>query len=336
MAAIHANPPDEPTATGPVVDGTEASIARERPVTNQPRAAAHAMVVPRKAPQAESRELRSLAHGLAVEATDMERRVKELRRAAQDLQSLLAATNAATHAIEAQLGKQMKAETRHDAMLRAIAVAQATERGRISRELHDGVGQQVATLLLSLQQLQKQLSHQPEATAVLQTLHAQAEQIARQVHDAAWELRPIALDDLGLVRGLASFLEHWQSRTSVSVQFDYAGLGEERMPSPVETTLYWVICEAFHNTVKHAQATHVSVLLQRSNRRVIAIVEDNGVGFDPAVLRGAAHCGHLGLIGMRERLVLVDGELNIESAAGRGTTVIARVPLASSGSKAAR
>jgi signal transduction histidine kinase len=213
-------------------------------------------------------------------------------------------------------------------MMRALVSAQEAERARISRELHDGVGQQVTALLLGLGTLEKDLGHNSPASTVVQSLRAITENIGEEIHDAALELRPTALDDLGLVRALSTFVEDWAARATIGVQFDHGNFGDERVPPHLETTLYRVVCEALHNAARHAKAKVVSVILQRNSGGVTAIVEDNGVGFDVDRTDVSIKRKRLGLVGMRERLALIGGELTIESHPGRGTTVIARVPLA--------
>jgi two-component system CheB/CheR fusion protein len=255
--------------------------------------------------------------GLQNANTTLERRV--LERTAE--------LNISNQALRAEISERERAEAAREEMRRALVLAQEAERGRISRELHDEVGQHVTALLLGLRTLEKDVASNANAVTVVQSLRVITENIGEEIHEVALELRPTALDDLGLVRALSTFLEEWSTRTRIQVQFDHADLGEARLPTHVETTLYRVICEAVHNALKHAKAKAVSVILQRKKDSVIAIVEDDGVGFDATAPSSGAKRKPLGLVGMRERLILVDGELTLESAPGRGTTVIARVPL---------
>ena len=113
----------------------------------------------------------------------------------------------------------------------------------------------------------------------------------------------------------------WAARTGVRAAFHGAGLG--RLPREVETAVYRVVQEALSNAAKHAGAAAVSVAVARPDGHVSVAVEDDGAGFDPA----AAPRGRLGLLGMRERVELVGGELEVESAPGAGTAVLARIPL---------
>ena len=137
----------------------------------------------------------------------------------------------------------------------------------------------------------------------------------------AVELRPSALDDFGLVPAVERLADTFREQSGLQVDLE-SQLGEERLPNEVETTVYRVIQEALTNIVKHADAGRVSILLQRKNSSVVAVVEDDGAGFDPADARADA----LGLAGMRERVSLAGGRLQVESTPGSGTTVVAEVP----------
>jgi signal transduction histidine kinase len=114
-----------------------------------------------------------------------------------------------------------------------------------------------------------------------------------------------------------------REQSGIEIELE-ARLGEDRLPQDAETALYRVIQEAFTNVVKHSGARRVSVILQRVDGVAMAVVEDDGAGFDPLAPRGDA----IGLEGMRERLALVGGRLRIESSSGSGTTLVAEVPAA--------
>jgi signal transduction histidine kinase len=135
--------------------------------------------------------------------------------------------------------------------------AQEEERHRISRELHDQVGQQVTSLALELKAFR---NGDQVAAPRLERLQRTVEKLGREIHEVAMRLRPIALDDLGLSAALQSALEEWSSRAGVEVDFHAAGLETGRLPSEAETALYRVVLEALHNVLKHAGARRVSVL----------------------------------------------------------------------------
>jgi signal transduction histidine kinase len=152
-------------------------------------------------------------------------------------------------------------------------------------------------------------------------------EISRDIHRAAVDLRPTALDDLGLVEALNAYLRQWQNRSGIAVEACFTGLDRDRLPHFVETTAYRIVVELLTNIAKHAGATMVSLTLTRRAELLTVVVEDNGRGFDE---RMALQDGqpHLGLMGIRERLELVGGHLAIESTPRRGTTAFVRIPLA--------
>jgi signal transduction histidine kinase len=151
--------------------------------------------------------------------------------------------------------------------------------------------------------------------------------LCSEVNRLAWEIRPTALDDLGLETAIRHLIETWCER--LNLQFDVRlALNDRRLEPAVETTLYRVLQEAITNIARHAEATRAAVLLEASEKEVSMIVEDNGRGF---AANGAISDDklpkRLGLLGIRERLSLVAGTLEVESAPGRGCTLYIRVPL---------
>ena len=210
-------------------------------------------------------------------------------------------------------------------LLRQIVTAQEAERGRIARELHDEMGQHTAALLLGLNTF-KTASLSPEQNQTLRQLTALVNEVAKQVHQIAFSLRPTALDDMGLTMALHNYVEEWSRWSKLPVQLAITGLDAERLPPELETTLYRFVQEALTNVLRHADgASSVSVLVQKIDGHVSAIVEDNGCGFDA---EAAAHKNkRFGLLGMRERIALAGGTFSLESTPGEGTAVFARLPL---------
>ncbi len=205
--------------------------------------------------------------------------------------------------------------------LRSVVSAQELERKRLARELHDETGQALTSILLGLKELEDAGSGTDvsEATTRLRELVVATLQDVRRL---AVELRPKALDDFGLVPALERLVETFQEQTGVQVIME-PQLGDERLPSEVETALYRIIQEALTNVVKHAQAARVSIVLSRRGDTVSAVFEDDGRGF----VVDASREGGLGLMGMKERLSLLDGRLLVESSEGGGTTLVAEVPV---------
>jgi len=146
---------------------------------------------------------------------------------------------------------------------------------------------------------------------------------ARDVDHLVWELRPTALDDLGLRAALANYIKDWSTRAQMSAELHTTGLLDDRLPSEMETALYRIAQEALTNVAKHSQAKNVEIILERRPDHVLLIVEDDGVGFDPAAT-GTTGQG-FGLVGMHERAGLVGATIEIESSVGQGTTVLVRM-----------
>ncbi len=145
------------------------------------------------------------------------------------------------------------------------------------------------------------------------------------LHRLAADLRPASLDHLGLEAALRQYSRSAGSKFGLAVRFKARGFASERLPTAVETALYRVVQEAMTNVVRHARATRVDVLAERRGDRVMVMIEDDGVGFEPdQVQRG----DHFGLLGLRERAEALGGTLTVESAPGAGTTVVVEVPSA--------
>ena len=161
-------------------------------------------------------------------------------------------------------------------------------------------------------------------------MQALAERIDAEVDFLAWELRPTALDDLGLTAALTNFVKEWSSHYHIPADAHVTGFGSGslRLPPEVETCLYRIAQEALNNVYKHAQAARVSVVLERRDGDAVLVVEDDGVGFDGADVASWQGDRGIGLVGMRERAALLGGSVEFESAPGKGTTIFARVPVA--------
>jgi two-component system, NarL family, sensor histidine kinase DevS len=228
----------------------------------------------------------------------------------------LAETLAARAAIAVDLSERVS----RDAMRRVVE-AQELERRRLARELHDETGQALTSILLGLKPLEQSVGTD-EGRGAVASVRELVVSTLQDVRALAVELRPAALDDFGLVPAVERLTTTFGEQSGLRVDLE-AQLGDARLPSEVETALYRVVQEALTNIVKHAGAGHVSILLARKDGAVVAVIEDDGSGFDPAGTREDA----LGLAGMRERIGLLGGRLQIESTSGDGTTLVAEVPV---------
>ena len=228
----------------------------------------------------------------------------------------LAETFAARAALAVDLSERIARDS-----LRRVVEGQELERRRLARELHDETGQALTSILLGLKALEER-SKDPASRAATEELRELVVSTLQDVRRLAVELRPSALDDFGLVAALERLAESFAEQTGISVDFQ-AALAGERLPEEVETALYRIVQESLTNVVKHAQARRVSILLARKDGAVKAVVEDDGQGFDPAEQTDEGY----GLMGMRERLALLGGRLEVESGHDGGTTIAAEVPV---------
>ena len=205
-----------------------------------------------------------------------------------------------------------------------VIAAQEEERKRIARELHDGTGQLLTSLLLGLRALED-TPDRAEMRQRIEDLRKMVGHTLQEVRNLALQLRPSALDDLGLPAALEHYVADCCRHYGLRIELTIHGLEESRLPAEVETALYRMIQEALTNVARHAQAQTASVTLERRGGEIIMIVEDDGRGFNPNVANQDEH--RLGLYGIRERAELLGGKLTIESEPGQGTTIFVTLPL---------
>jgi len=208
-------------------------------------------------------------------------------------------------------------------MLQKLVGAQEDERKRIARDLHDELGQQLTALRLKLEATKK-LCKNEEVCDKIDEIELIAKQIDADVDFLAWELRPAALDDLGLIASLENYVREWSRHSGVLAEFHASNLKKSRLAPEVEINLYRITQEALNNTHKHAGAKSVSVMLEKRDNLIVLIVEDDGKGFNPKIKKNRSK--GLGLMGMEERSALVGGTFEVESSPKQGTTIFVRVP----------
>ena len=210
---------------------------------------------------------------------------------------------------------------------RHLSMAEENERLRLSHELHDQAGQSLIAAILELNEIDASTSG--AARERLHLVRKRMEEMGKTLHRIAWELRPPSIDELGLRKALASYIAEWSDQCGTEVDFHCDGANLDDVPDEIATAVYRVVQEGLTNIVKHARRpSDVSVVIRRTDATLQVIVEDNGCGFDVGAQAAKAgnHRG-LGLDGMRERLALVGGTLDVETAPGAGTTIFARIIL---------
>jgi chemotaxis family two-component system sensor kinase Cph1 len=240
---------------------------------------------------------------------------------------LLESERAKSAQLSAEITKQLAAEERIKALLERLVNVQEAERRRLALNLHDHLGQQLTALRLTLSAL-RDAKNVPDRTSRFETVERMVAQLDRDVDFLAWELRPAALDDVGLQAALGEFTRQWAAANGVAADYHHTGVDAARLPPEVESHLYRIVQEALNNISKHAQATHVSVLLERKANELTLIVEDDGCGFEVGDELSRLRKGGMGLAGIRERTALVGGESELESTPGEGTTLFIRIPVA--------
>jgi signal transduction histidine kinase len=208
---------------------------------------------------------------------------------------------------------------------RHLSIVEEKERLRLSHELHDQAGQSLIAAILELNEIDALTDG--AARERLHLVRKKMEEMGKTLHRIAWELRPPSIDELGLRKALASYIADWSEQCDTEADFHCDDPGLDEVPNEIATTVYRVVQEGLTNIVKHAQRpSNVSVVIRRPDATLQVIIEDNGCGFDAGALAAKAGTHHgLGLDGMRERLSLIGGTLDVESAVGAGTTIFARI-----------
>ena len=269
--------------------------------------------------------------------TARKRAEAEQRRLAEERDQLLARLQELNADLEqrvrertAKLTEAQQQLSQREASLRALvhrrAEAQESERAYVADQLYNEAAQVLAVVQIQHGRLERELARGQASPELWAELKDTVDRVLSELHHLAVHLRPATLDRLGLVPALEQYLAEFGSAHQLQVHFVAVSMEGARVPTEVATVLYRVVQEALANVARHAQATHVSVLVRRSDSHVSIMVEDDGIGFDvgEALRRGA-----LGLLGMRERAEALSGCLEVESTKeGRtGTTVVVEVPL---------
>ena len=218
-------------------------------------------------------------------------------------------------AIRHEITQRKNAEEELQKMMTKIIDVQEDERKRISRELHDGIGQNLYSHLITINRLQTEMSH-----PLLDQMQAEATAIIEELRDLSWELRPSVLDDLGLVPAIRSYLVRYSEYSGINVHFDcYL---QCRLNANKEITIYRIIQEALTNVRKYAETDEAFVTIREMDNEIRVVIEDYGKGFAiEEVIRG------VGLFSMEERAKAVGGFLSIHSIEEKGTRIVLEVPM---------
>ncbi|MED3498354.1 PAS domain-containing sensor histidine kinase [Brevibacillus agri] len=227
------------------------------------------------------------------------------------------------------MSAQQRAEKeRYQHKLTHFAIqAQEEERKRIARELHDGIGQALYSILVGLNVVRQG----NPGEAVMQHVTELVNMTSRAMEEVkrmALELRPSALDDLGLLPALRSLMKRLEKTFHLQIELHVQG-EKRRYSAPMETALYRIVQEAMTNTAKYAQASQLGIMFENREKEVVVTIVDDGIGFE--VEKTLNFGKGLGVFGMKERAQLLGGTVDIRSAPQEGTTVIVRIPLPEEG-----
>lgn len=270
-----------------------------------------------------TRPLLDLVHATqAVSRGNFTHRVQ--RWADDEIGDLTDSFNAMIGTLEKAEAERADREQMRLQYVHGVIAAQEDERKRIARELHDSTSQSLTSLIIGLKTLEDSCQECLKGRRVID-LRSIAGQTLNDVHALSTQLRPSVLDDLGLPEAVRRHVTDFQKRTGLTIDLLITGLDSKRLPPEIETALYRIIQEGLTNTFRHAEANTVSIFLEYRSGSVLAVIEDDGKGFDPVALQGQD--GHLGLYGIQERAELLSGHVEIESEIGRGTSLYVDIPV---------
>jgi two-component system sensor histidine kinase DegS len=267
---------------------------------------------------------------LRMRRDDIERRLRNLEKTIERAEGLVTQLGVAFSYLSGDLqniGAVLKnAEQRQYLGIRVIQ-AQEEERKRVAREIHDGPAQMMANVVLRAEICEKLLDRDvAKARTELKELKEVVRESLAEVRQIIFDLRPMALDDLGLVPTLRRYLADFQEKHKIHTDLKVLGR-EKRFNSGLEVALFRSVQESLNNVSKHAKATSAIVRLEMSEERVHVQIEDDGVGFVVEEVLSSQEDGHFGLLGIKERIQLLDGRLEIQSSPNQGTKVRISLPI---------
>ncbi len=268
---------------------------------------------------------------LRARREDLYRRIKKVEQTIERAEVLVSQVNVVLEYLSGDLGQVTRmlesAKNRQQIGLKII-LAQEEERKRISREVHDGPAQTLANVVLRTEIAERMIAKEEHEAARLEIseLKQQVRSGLEEVRKIIFNLRPMALDDLGLVPTLRKFVQDFEDKNKLRTEFIISGR-ETRLPSGLEVAIYRLVQEASSNVLKHAEASHLRIELTYQKQRSKIVIQDNGKGFDLDKVQLKIRQGnHFGLIGMRERVELLEGRFDIESEPNAGTKITMLIP----------
>ncbi|RSK28632.1 histidine kinase [Bacillus sp. HMF5848] len=260
---------------------------------------------------------------------DLERRLRNLEATIERADQLVSQISVVLNYLDNDLrhvGEVLQdAKQKQEFGLRIIE-AQEDERKRLSREIHDGPAQMLANVMMRSELIDRVFRERGanEGFQEIRELRKMVRSALYEVRRIIYDLRPMALDDLGLIPTLKKYLDTIEEYNKGVPKIDFNNLAQDvRLSSRLEVALFRLVQEAVQNTLKHADASHVQVKIEITKNHVMLMIKDDGVGFDPGVRKQQSY----GIIGMKERVELLSGDITFQSAKDSGTTIRIKVPL---------
>lgn len=270
--------------------------------------------------------LREKEMHLREKQEERDAQLRHLKSVIRRSESLISRIGVAIDYLSSNQGSlsEVAAASDNEGYAMAVIKAQEEERRRVARDIHDGPAQSVANLVLQVEYCQKLLEVEPtRVKEELDVLKSIAKANLENIRKIIFALRPMDLDDLGLVPAVKRYLSEFESTSGLPVAVKIIG-SERRYSQALEVAIFRTIQEALNNVFKHAKASNVVVVLETQPNSICAVVRDDGIGFD---VGGEVKENSFGLRGMKERIDLLEGEFTVNSMPGEGTEVFVKVPV---------
>jgi two-component system sensor histidine kinase DegS len=269
---------------------------------------------------------------LKARRDDLQKRIRNVEQNIERAEALGSQLNVVHEYLSGDLNQVTRilesAKNRQQLGLKII-LAQEEERKRIAREIHDGAAQSLANVVLRAEIAERMVTRQeyPQVKHEINDLKGQVRAGLEEIRKIIFNLRPMALDDLGLIPTLRKFVQDFEEKTQIRTSFDTIGI-ESRLPSAMEVAIFRLVQEAFSNVVKHAEATYLSLEITFQKQMVKISIKDNGIGFNLGSIESKLKSAeHFGIIGMRERVELLEGRFEIQSDTDKGTKIDLLIPI---------
>lgn len=266
---------------------------------------------------------------------ELQKRIRNLEQTVERAETVVSQMNVVLEYLSGDLNQVTRIlESARNRQLLGLKIilAQEEERKRIAREIHDGLAQSLANVILRTEIAERMVGVEEDQIVKMELsdLKSQVRTGLEEVRKMIYNLRPMALDDLGLIPALRKYVQDFEEKNKTATRFTLHGK-EVRLSSALEVAVYRFVQEAFTNANKHSEATFVELQVAFQEDSLNIIVKDNGKGFNLAVLEERSTTGdHVGLIGVKERVILLEGTFEIESEIGVGTKLMMRIPIKTS------